>query len=203
MPINAALIQRVRKLALLVVILIGGTVFALTDSIYPNGQTAHEMIEWVGMLLIVICILGRTWTSLYISGRKTSHLVIDGPYSVTRNPLYLFSIIGAAGMGAQAGSIAVALICAALTWIVFYPVVLEEEKQLSELYGKAYRAYVKSVPRLIPRRLWRDEKTLSIHPPKVLATFIDALCFLLAVPFAEACEYLRDSGVLPVLMKLY
>ena len=39
------------------------------------------MIEWAGIVLIVACILGRTWASLYIGGRKIDALVMDGPYS--------------------------------------------------------------------------------------------------------------------------
>jgi protein-S-isoprenylcysteine O-methyltransferase Ste14 len=203
MPIDIAVVQKIRKLALLIAILAGGAVFALTDSVYPNGQTVHEMIEWVGIVLIVICILGRTWTSLYVDGGRITEPVMTGPYSVTRNPQYLFSVIGAAGMGAQTGSAVVALICGAITWIVFDVVMREEEKLLLQRHGESYRRYLETVPRLFPRSLWREEKTLTVHPPRVLWTFVDALFFLLAVPIAEACEYLRDAGILPVLMRLY
>ena len=52
-----------------------------------------------------------TWSSLYIAGRKGRELVTVGPYSTCRNPLYFFSIVGAAGMGAQSGSLTLGLIC--------------------------------------------------------------------------------------------
>ena len=63
------------------------------------------MIEWFGIFAIILCIFGRTWTSLYIGGRKNRALLTKGPYSVVRNPLYVFSILGAAGAGAQLGSV--------------------------------------------------------------------------------------------------
>jgi len=51
-------------------------------------------------------------------------------------------------------------------------------------------------------RLWRDEPTLTIIPPKVLRTFADAMVFLLTVPLAEGFEQLQNIGVLPVLLRL-
>lgn len=201
--ISIARVQTIRKAALLVAALLGVAVFALTDSVYPDGQTVHEMIEWAGMILIIVCILGRTWTSLYIGGRKISDLVTEGPYSVTRNPLYFFSTLGVAGMGAQSGSIIVAAASGLIAFVVFYAVVLQEEKLLLQIYGKPYRDYVGRVPRFVPRRLWREERSLTIRPPRVVTTFWDAMLFLLAVPIAEGFEYLRDAGVLPVLAKLY
>jgi protein-S-isoprenylcysteine O-methyltransferase Ste14 len=46
--------------------------------------------------------------------RKIEELVTVGPYSVMRNPLYFFFILGGIGVGAQSGSVVVALICGVL-----------------------------------------------------------------------------------------
>jgi protein-S-isoprenylcysteine O-methyltransferase Ste14 len=48
--------------------------------------------------------LGRTWCSLDISGRKKRELVTVGPYALVRNPLYIFTLLEAFGIGAQSGS---------------------------------------------------------------------------------------------------
>ncbi len=177
--------------------------FAITDTIYPSGHPVHELIEWAGILLIVVCILGRTWSSLYVAGRKGRELTTSGPYSICRNPLYFFSIIGAAGMGTQSGSVVIGLICGALAAIVFYLVSAQEEQSLTRLHGKKYRDYAAAIPRFIPRlELWRDDKTLTIRPPRVLTTFIDALVFLLSVPVAEGFEHLREIGTIPTLLIL-
>ena len=149
---SIARVQIVRKLILGVAILIGVLMFAVTNSTHPIGKPAREMIEWAGIAAIVVCILGRTWASLYIGGRKIEQFVTDGPYSVTRNPLYLFSIIGAAGAGAQLGSVLPALIFGLFTWIVFHFVVLQEESLLARLYGAEYEAYLRRVPRFCPIR---------------------------------------------------
>lgn len=200
---NIAAVQTIRKLVLFVAGALGIFVFAVSNSRYPSGGTLHELIEWIGIVLIVTCILGRTWASLYIGGRKIEELVTVGPYSTMRNPLYFFSILGAVGVGAQVGSIVVALVCGLIASAVFCVVVLQEEKVLIARYGDSFRSYMARVPRFIPNpRLWMDEPTLTIRPPRVLMTFADALLFLLAVPLAEGFEYLQDAGIVPVLFLL-
>lgn len=196
-------VQNVRKLALGVAIAIGVFMFAVTNSRYGSGGSVHEMVEWLGIVAIAICILGRTWCSLYIGGRKIVQLVSDGPYSVSRNPLYFFSMVGAFGVGAQLGSVVSGLVFAALAWMVFYVVVLQEEKLLAERYGAAFARYRAKVPRFLPNpRLWHDQPTLTIMPPKVMRTFADAMVFLLSVPIAEIFEQMQNMGVLPVLLHL-
>jgi len=201
MPIYT--VQAIRKIVLFCAIAIGVFIFAVSTSPYPSAGTIHELIEWIGIVLIVVCILGRTWSSLYIGGRKIDQLVTTGPYSISRNPLYFFSILGATGAGMQVGSVVLGLICGALAAIVFIVVVLQEEQLLAGRYKKRYRDYMNSVPRFIPDpRRWRDDKTLTIRPPRVLMTFADALMFLLAVPLAEGFEYLQEAGAIPVLFHL-
>ena len=196
-------VQAIRKIVLYLAVAAGVFVFAVTSSVVPSGQTLHELIEWIGIVLIVACILGRTWASLYIGGRKIEEFVQTGPYSVMRNPLYFFSVLGAAGVGMQVGSVVLGLICAGLAWLVFYVVVLQEEQVLAGRYGASYRDYLTRVPRFLPNpALWHDEPTLTIRPPRVLMTFADALVFLLAVPLAELFEHLQDTGVIPVLLRL-
>jgi protein-S-isoprenylcysteine O-methyltransferase Ste14 len=200
---NIATVQTVRKIVLFAAVALGVFIFAVSNSRHASDGTVHEMIEWAGIVLIVACILGRTWASLYIGGRKIDELVTVGPYSTMRNPLYFFSFLGAAGVGAQIGSVVVALICGLIAYVVFYIVVLQEETLLLQRYGDAYRAYMARVPRFFPNpKLWRDEPTLTIRPPRVIMTFADALVFLLAVPVAEGFEYLQEIGVFPVLFLL-
>jgi len=196
-------VQTVRKAVLALGIAIGTGIFAVTDSVYPSGGAAHELIEWAGIVAIVVCILGRTWSSLYIGGRKIDQLVTVGPYSVMRNPLYTFSVLGAGGVGAQAGSVTLALIFAALAHIVFSIVVRQEEALLASRHGAQFADYRTRVPGFWPNwSLWHDEPVLSIQPTRVLLTFGDALAFLLSVPIAEGFEYLREQGALPVLWTL-
>jgi protein-S-isoprenylcysteine O-methyltransferase Ste14 len=190
-----------REIGLGIVLLLGILMFATTGSTGTNGT--HEMIEWFGIFAILLCIFGRTWTSLYIGGRKNRALLTKGPYSVVRNPLYVFSILGAAGAGAQLGSVISSVIIGLLVWMVFYIEVLREERNMAARHGANYAAYKTSVPRFLPNPfLWRDEPILTVRPQKVLLTFADSPLLLVLLPLAEGFELLQKIGILPVMFRL-
>jgi protein-S-isoprenylcysteine O-methyltransferase Ste14 len=170
---------------------------------WTNLDIAHETIENVGRVLIAICVLGRCWCTLYIGGRKGETLVAVGPYSICRNPLYFFSFVGAAGVGAQTGSVLVALICTVLIWIVFRVTVAKEEAFLIERHGEAYSAYLSSTPRFLPNpALWKPVASVEVYPKRVVATFMDGMLFVLAIPLIEVLEKLQHFGWIPVLITL-
>lgn len=197
-------IQIVRKIVLAIGVLCLPLMWALTSSAHPAGSPAREAFRWIGTAAIVICILGRTWCTLYIGGRKIEQLVTIGPYSVSRNPLYFFAILGAAGMGVQHGSVLAGAVFGTFTWLVFHAVVLQEESILASLHGAMFESYVQSTPRYLPNpRLWRDAPTITVMPSKVIRTFGDGLFFLIPIPLDAAFERLQSNGTLPVLLRLF
>jgi protein-S-isoprenylcysteine O-methyltransferase Ste14 len=196
-------IQLIRKAVLLLVAIAGGGVLVFGESKWPNGGLMHETIELVGFGLIVFCILGRTWCALYIGGLKNKSLITVGPYSVSRNPLYFFSIMGTAGIGAQMGSVVITLAAAAVVWAVFRILTLSEERALSENFGESYREYLMRVPRFFPKfSLWHDVESLTINPRIVRATFLDACIFLIAIPLGDGFDYLHGIGAVPVFFQV-
>lgn len=48
------------------------------------------ILTGLGLILVSVAACGRLWCMLYIAGYKTQKLVTAGPYSLCRNPLYLF-----------------------------------------------------------------------------------------------------------------
>jgi protein-S-isoprenylcysteine O-methyltransferase Ste14 len=163
----------------------------------------HVAIETVGLVLILVCILGRTWCTLYIGGHKKRELVTEGPYSVMRNPLYVFTSLGAAGIGAQTGSAGIALACLAATLAVFHVVARREEAFLAATFPAEFAAYAARVPRFWPRlSAWREAEELRVRPHLVRRTFLDACVFLLAVPAADILGWLQRTASLPVLAYL-
>jgi protein-S-isoprenylcysteine O-methyltransferase Ste14 len=170
----------------------------------PEDATWHEMVERSGIFFILVGILGRTWCAMYIGGSKLSRLVTEGPYSVTRNPLYVFSAIAAFGLGAQLGSVVFALVCAAATIAIFALVISHEERALAERFPSDFALYRARVPRFAPDfRGWQDAETLVVRPALVRRTFWDATLFLFAVPGLKALEGLRDATPITPFFWLY
>ena len=101
--------------------------------------------------------------SAFISGRKDHELVTDGPYSMTRNPLYFGSSLLATGFAIMsANEIAAALLI--VPFGLIYPtVMLREEAHLARLFPEAFRAYKAKVPRFFPRATLRFPRSFSFN----------------------------------------
>ena len=200
-PDAIASVQKIRKIVLLLAVASIGALFVFGA---PRWSADVEtVIEWAGRALIVVCILGRTWCSLYIGGRKTSRLVTAGPYSISRNPLYVFSVIGAVGIGAQLGAVSVAILAGIFAAIVHMLVVVQEERLMLASHGDVFRDYAARVPRFLPRMSgWKNVELVEVPPRAVVTTFLDACFFLAAVPLAETFEHFQHTGVIPVLLRL-
>lgn len=197
-------LQHRRKLALSAIGLACLLLLLVTQSRWPAAAPRiHGLLQQVGLLLVVACIMGRTWSALYIGGYKKRQLITAGPYSLVRNPLYLFTIIGTAGVGLMAGSMVCAVLFAGFATAVFTFVTRAEEAFLAGVFGQEFHAYTARVPRFWPRFSgWRDVDELTVMPRPVLRTFLEASLFLLALPLIEARDLLQASGWLPVLLTL-
>lgn len=190
-----------RKIPLLIGIAVLGPLFILSTPLWAEGL--QRTIQILGICAIVVCIIGRTWCSSFITGHKTYELMKVGPYSVIRHPLYAFSIIGAAGVGAQSGTVSLAAISGVYLAIVLHRRILDEEREMIRIHGDAYRAYMTQVPRLLPRvSPWRPAGKHAPGRQAVLRTFIDSCYLLLAIPFAEILQHLQRVGSLHAVLWL-
>jgi protein-S-isoprenylcysteine O-methyltransferase Ste14 len=195
--------QSLCRLWLALTITIAGVVLFFVSTAWRN-EAAHNFIEAFGLAFIGIAILGRLWCTLYIGGRKAGEVVSSGPYSISRNPLYVFSTIGAVGVGAQSGSLVISALFGVLCLMAFSIVAKREERFLAAQFPDTYPDYRRRVPRFFPKlSLYRDEPSLTVLPHRVYTTLKDGLVFFAAMPAFELVEYLQDSGVLPVLLRLY
>lgn len=176
---------------------------AFTAPRWPAGGSVSRLVFWLSLAGIAAGVIGRTWSILYIDGHKLFDLVTGGPYSISRNPLYLFSFFGAAGAGLASGSLTMGALALGLTYAVFYALVRQEETALLERHGEPYAAYCRAVPRFWPRLAnWQGVEWVNIRPRKVVATFLEALVFAAAFPAFYLLQWAQSAGLIPVLLRL-
>jgi protein-S-isoprenylcysteine O-methyltransferase Ste14 len=82
--------------------------------------------------------------------KKNRELAVTGPYAYTRNPLYLGSMLMAAGFAVALLSWPLALLLAAGFAVIYIPVIASEERFLRDTFP-GFEDYCRRVPRLIPR----------------------------------------------------
>jgi len=122
---------------------------------YPVGIAAfwfaRPQPKWLflGVAIAALGLLLRGYAAGHL--RKHKQLATSGPYAYTRNPLYLGSVLLAAGFCVTSHSwISTALLAAYL--MIFYPVVIRREQtELKTLYGEAFGEYASRVPPFWPR----------------------------------------------------
>ncbi|HEX4276644.1 MAG TPA: methyltransferase [Bryobacteraceae bacterium] len=102
----------------------------------------------VGIPLSACGLALRAWAAGHLA--KDKRLAMSGPYSFTRNPLYLGTLITALGLAAAARSIGLALLFTTLFALVYLPAIELEEQHLTAILP-GYRAFAQRVPLLIPR----------------------------------------------------
>lgn len=158
----------------------------------------------LGIFLVGIASLGRLWCSLYIAGYKKASLITEGPYSMCRNPLYFFSLLGALGVGFASETLLVpAIILVAFT--VYYPFVIKsEEVELRKLHGEEFAAYFENVPRFFPNiSMLKEPEKYIVNPVTFKRHMFDALWFIWLVGILEMIEELHELNIMPVIFKIY
>ena len=100
--------------------------------------------------------------------QKDKQLTISGPYAYTRNPLYLGSLLMAAGFAIAAQSWWIVAIMLAMFASIYVPVIAGEERYLRQAFP-GYDDYARHVPRLLPRLTrYGAEQRLQTRTPQTL-----------------------------------
>ncbi len=107
---------------------------------------------WSSIVAGSIVVALGIWLRALASGhvRKDAELTTTGPYAYTRNPLYLGSMIMAAGFALAARSLLIVIALLVLFFLIYLPTIRSEENYLRQAFP-GYEAYAQSVPRLFPR----------------------------------------------------
>jgi protein-S-isoprenylcysteine O-methyltransferase Ste14 len=101
----------------------------------------------IGIPLSLLGLGLRAWAAGCLA--KNRQLATGGPYAYTRNPLYIGTLLVAAGLAVAARSVGLALLFTAVFLLVYLPVIQNEEQHLRQIFPE-YAAYAHRVPALIP-----------------------------------------------------
>ena len=187
-----------RIFAVLVVLLV---IFTMPS--FKQGGLTDILSDTSGLFLLTVCSMGRLWALLYISGKKTQEVITDGPYSIVRHPLYLFSFIGAIGIGLASDNI---LVLAALVifYLSYYPLtILSEEKTLTKKFGQAYIDYAKCTPGFLPKlSLYKSTDHFAVNANILLKNLALGMWFIWIFILFNVTQTLQTMGIIPVLLKV-
>lgn len=173
------------------------------SSVWAADSLMFQFTRMAGLALVLLAVLGRCWCMLYLGGHKGSSLISQGPYSVSRNPLYGFSLCAVLGMGALSGSVLLGPILAVFVYAVFNNVIDEEEVLLNKVFGADYQDYCARVPRFGPRlSQWRSPDELPVSISGLARTLRDALPYFLIWPLFALAQWMQVQGWVPVLLRL-
>jgi protein-S-isoprenylcysteine O-methyltransferase Ste14 len=111
------------------------------------SQPTAQSLE-IGLPISLVGLALRAWAAGCLA--KNQQLATSGPYAYTRNPLYLGTLVVAAGLSLAARSWGLGILFAAVFVFVYLPVIQNESEYLNVLFGD-YPAYSAAVPLLLPR----------------------------------------------------
>lgn len=119
---------------------------------WKNPLFSQNWIRYFGGALICLGLVLYGWCRIYMSKKvefgKKGHLITQGPYQYTRNPLYVADTLMFIGL-ALFGNSLLLLILMALLVLTILLLPLVEEPWLMEQYGGQYRNYMAKTPRYL------------------------------------------------------
>lgn len=192
---TSASTPRLRLTLLWYLLLVAATAVNRPVAWSPALSVALDALALSG---VAVALLGRIWCSVFIAGRKDSELVVTGPYSACRHPLYVLSVIGGAGLGLATHSATLATCTVLLLCALFSTAARAEEALLAARHPDAFAAYAATTPRFWPRPgLYRVPPTCEVRPPVLWKAFVDAGAFLLLLLLVLAARQLRAAAGWP------
>jgi protein-S-isoprenylcysteine O-methyltransferase Ste14 len=123
-----------------------GFLFGIVFMIFAKPEPISMAI---GGVVAIVGILIRAWSAGHI--RKNKELAISGPYSYTRNPLYLGSFLLGGGFCIASGVWWIGVIFIVLYLGIYFPVMNVEAGDLLAMFGKDFEDYAANVPLFFPR----------------------------------------------------
>jgi protein-S-isoprenylcysteine O-methyltransferase Ste14 len=116
----------------------------------PAGSWGHIGVRTAAWAAFLAGACLRFWATLYLGGHKEDELVVDGPYSIVRHPLYLGSLLIGLAAGLFLESIIFELSVVVVAIAYASATVPVEEGVLRARHGAAFDMYAARVGRFWP-----------------------------------------------------
>jgi protein-S-isoprenylcysteine O-methyltransferase Ste14 len=170
---------------------------------WSDNSITELVIESVGYLFLVSGVAMRLWATLFIGGKKSIELTVDGPYSLCRNPLYVGTVLLAIGASLCLEN----LLLLAMTLLILVPVhafaIIQEERLLAATFGQQFETYRSRVPRFFPSfKHFHNPQTISVSTEVLLNCVVNVSVIVLIPLFEDLIEVLHSHNVLPVLWRV-
>jgi protein-S-isoprenylcysteine O-methyltransferase Ste14 len=128
-----------------------GAAVIFSRPLIPESSPWALGLDFAGWVFFLAYLSMRIWATLYVGGVKDRVLQTTGPYSITRNPLYVGGFCFALSIAFFLKSFSLAILTLAASAAYARWVVPAEEDVLESIFGEVFREYKQRTPRMIPR----------------------------------------------------
>jgi len=197
--------EKGRILLTRIAVAIGCLVLCVSTSHWKGAHpVVSSLLYLTGIILVAIASLGRMWCSLYIAGYKDLKLVTAGPYSLCRNPLYFFSMLGALGIGFAIKTLTAPIIIVILFTLYYPQIIKREETRLRQIFGTSFDEYAQRTPAFFPRiKSFSEPEHYDVQPSVYRKHIFSALWFIWIIGILELLEGLVEIGLITPLWSFY
>lgn len=163
-----------------------------------------HVLSLSGWVLVAVGSIGRIWAGFYVSGRKTTMLVMEGPYSICRHPLYFFGFLGVLGVMLTTETLTFPVVFGACFAWYYRHLMAKEELEMRKLHGAAFEAYCVRTPRFFPKwKLHYEPERYTVSAALFRRNLMDAVWFVIAGGAVEFLEGMHTAGYIPTLLHIY
>ena len=149
----AKALNKNRKLYTAIYLIFALVILLFTETHIQMGEPLFWLVNSLGLIFIFIAIVGRIYATIFLGGYKNKTLIDYDIYSATRNPLYLFSFIGAIGVALFSMNYWIMIATPLVFLLIYIPLIKREERFLQSEFGDDYKTYLQNTPLFLPKRI--------------------------------------------------
>lgn len=128
------------------------------NGLIPSSEVMKLRFQSLGIVLFVlgmctdlfcVIIFFRMGTEIIPASSRNKHLLVDGPYKITRNPMYVGMIFSQFGIAFYIGTIPMFLVPVVFICLINFVFIPFEEAKMLRQFGEQYLDYKRRVRRWI------------------------------------------------------